>query len=132
MATSSVSLLAPPEPELPRNCTFDGGDWAILAQHWYPIALARDVGDKPLSTKLLDEPLVIYRAGAELVVARDICPHRGVPLSMGTQVEGGVTCAYHGLRFGAGGAATMSRPILIAIFPRVSTSNPIPMSSATA
>jgi len=103
MATSSVSVLTPPGPELPRGCTFDGSDWAILAQHWYPIALARDVGDKPLSTKLLDEPLVIYRAGSELVVARDICPHRGVPLSMGTQVEGGVSCAYHGLRFGAGG-----------------------------
>jgi len=38
------------------------------------------------------------------VVARDICPHRGVPLSMGSAVDGGgIACAYHGLRFGAAG-----------------------------
>ncbi len=52
---------------------------------------------------MLDEPLVIYRAGGDTVVARDICPHRGVPLSMGSQHEAGVVCAYHGLRFGADG-----------------------------
>jgi vanillate O-demethylase monooxygenase subunit len=91
------------DPELPRNCTFDSGDWAILARHWYPVALERDLGEGPLSAKLLDEALVIYRAGDDLVVARDICPHRGVPLSLGSGSAGGVVCAYHGLRFGAAG-----------------------------
>jgi vanillate O-demethylase monooxygenase subunit len=52
---------------------------------------------------LLDQPLVIYQAGNEIVVAADICPHRGVPLSMGTQDGETIRCAYHGLRFGAGG-----------------------------
>lgn len=88
---------------LPRGCTFEPEDWAILARHWYPVALEREIGDKPLGTKLLDQPLVIYRAGGEVVVAPDICPHRGVPLSMGAQSGEGVVCAYHGLRFGAGG-----------------------------
>jgi vanillate O-demethylase monooxygenase subunit len=88
---------------IPRGCTFDPADWEILARHWYPVALARDLGARPLSAKLLDEPLVIYRAGETVVVARDICPHRGVPLSMGSQTAGGVVCAYHGLRFGASG-----------------------------
>jgi vanillate O-demethylase monooxygenase subunit len=98
MATPPASA-----PALPRNCTFDAGDWAILARHWYPVALSREVGDKPVGTKLLDQPLVIYRAGEAIVVAPDICPHRGVPLSLGKQVEAGVVCAYHGLRYGAGG-----------------------------
>lgn len=52
---------------------------------------------------LLDEPLVIYRIDDDLVVARDVCPHRGVPLSMGKSDGQGVVCAYHGLRFGHGG-----------------------------
>lgn len=102
---NATSLAAPLsiDPNLPGGCTFEAEDWAILAQHWYPVAIARDIGAKPLAAKLLDEPLVIYRAGDQLVVGRDICPHRGVPLSLGTQTAEGVTCAYHGLRFGAEG-----------------------------
>jgi phenylpropionate dioxygenase-like ring-hydroxylating dioxygenase large terminal subunit len=88
---------------LPQNCTFAAEDWQILARHWYPIALVRELGSKPLATRLLDEPLVVYRAGDQTVVARDICPHRGVPLSRGTGSVKGVTCAYHGLQFGGGG-----------------------------
>jgi vanillate O-demethylase monooxygenase subunit len=103
MASAPDVLVDAADADLPRNCTFDGKDWSILARHWYPIALTRELGTKPISTKLLDEPLVIFRAGDSLVVARDICPHRGVPLSLGTHVEGGVACAYHGLRFGAEG-----------------------------
>lgn len=103
MATAPLLHPASDVPDLPRNCTFDPQDWAILARHWYPIALVRDIGAAPIATKLLDEPLVIYRAGENIVVARDICPHRGVPLSIGKAVEGGVACAYHGLRFGEGG-----------------------------
>ena len=95
-----------PNLAIPRNCTFAHDDWFILARHWYPIAFAREVGQRPVGTKLLDQPLVIYRADDELVVAPDICPHRGVPLSMGKQVPGGVECAYHGLRFGPGGQCT--------------------------
>jgi phenylpropionate dioxygenase-like ring-hydroxylating dioxygenase large terminal subunit len=90
-------------PALPRNCTFERADWAILAKHWYPIALSRELIDKPLAAKLLDETLVIYRAKGRIVVADDICPHRGLPLSMGSQTEGGVVCGYHGLRFGVDG-----------------------------
>ena len=88
---------------VPQGCTFDPDDWAILARHWYPVALSREVGSAPVAARLLDEPLVVYRAGGRIVVANDICPHRGVPLSLGAGDGNGVTCAYHGLRFGAGG-----------------------------
>ena len=37
------------------------------------------------------------------MVARDLCPHRGVPLTLGTHDDGGIICAYHGLRYGEGG-----------------------------
>jgi vanillate O-demethylase monooxygenase subunit len=89
--------------DLPLNCTFDPDDWSKLACHWYPVAISREVKDGPVAGKLLDQSLVIYRVGDEVVVANDLCPHRGVPLSMGTHDGTGVACAYHGLRFGAAG-----------------------------
>ena len=89
--------------QVPPRCTFDVADWKLMAQHWYPIALASEVSEQPIAAMLLDEPLVLYKAGGEVVVARDVCPHRGVPLSLGTNDGGGVRCRYHGLRFGAGG-----------------------------
>ena len=99
-----ATQLRPPVPDyVPRGSEFDPDDWAILAKHWYPVALVRELGEKPIGTKLLDEPIVIYRANGQIVVAGDICPHRGVPLILGTQTEAGVVCAYHGLRFGADG-----------------------------
>lgn len=94
-----------PPIDLPRNCTFDADDWQILARHWYAVALVRDVEEKGLvGARLLDEPLVVYKVDDEIVVANDICTHRGVPLTMGQNKDcRGVTCAYHGLRFGKDG-----------------------------
>jgi hypothetical protein len=62
---------------LPTTCSFEPSDWQILARHWYPVAHSADVGAEPHKAMLLDEPLVAYRVRGELVVARDICPHRG-------------------------------------------------------
>jgi len=90
----------------PAPCTFEAGDWQLLARHWYPIAQAGEVGPAPCASTLLDEPLVAYRVRSELVVARDLCPHRGVPLTLGTHDDDGIICAYHGLRYGAGGQCT--------------------------
>lgn len=101
MATAAV--IAPARAALPLGCTFDPEDWHVLARYWYPVALAREIADKPVGTKLLDQPLVIYRSGDEVVVATDVCPHRGVPLSLGAAHDDGVVCPYHGLRFGSGG-----------------------------
>ena len=90
-------------PDLPVHMTFEEHDWHLLAQYWYPIALARDITDQPTSSMLLDMPLVIYKMNDELVVAKDACPHRGVPLSLGKNDGQGVVCRYHGLRFGSEG-----------------------------
>ena len=104
--------------ELARSpkSSFEAADWLILAHCWFPIARSEDVGAAPYSAMLLDEPLVAYRVAGELVVARDVCPHRGVPLSLGSHDEHGVICRYHGLRYGSGGVcnrvpASPNRPI---------------------
>ena len=88
---------------LPLKCSFDPEDWHILARHWYPIALADEVGHAPHKAMLLDEPLVAYRVKGNLVVARDVCPHRGVPLTLGRHDGEGIVCRYHGLRYGIEG-----------------------------
>lgn len=67
------------------------------------MAIASQLADGPVGAVLLDQPLVVYRSGDEIVVADDLCPHRGVPLSMGAQDGDGIRCIYHGLRFGAAG-----------------------------
>ena len=88
---------------LPKNCTFTSEDWTRLAQYWYPIARVQDIVEKPLKAVLLDEQLVVYKAEEQIVVAKDVCPHRGVPLSLGKCEKQGVVCPYHGLRFGQDG-----------------------------
>ena len=92
---------------LPRNCTFAEQDWRALATCWYPVAFAHQVTAQPLAVKLLDERVVVYRlTGGTVVAARDLCVHRGVPLSLG-HVEGDeIVCKYHGLRYDAQGRCT--------------------------
>lgn len=97
------SILPVYNPDLPIHMSFSEQDWFLLSQYWYPIALARDISEQPIGTVLLDMPLVIYKINDALVVAKDACPHRGVPLSLGKNDGQGVVCRYHGLRFGEQG-----------------------------
>lgn len=99
----NTKTIATFNPDLPVHMTFSEHDWHLLAQHWYPIALARDISEQPTAAMLLDMPLVIYKMADQLVVAKDACPHRGVPLSLGHNDGNGIVCRYHGLRFGENG-----------------------------
>ncbi|THT99031.1 aromatic ring-hydroxylating dioxygenase subunit alpha [Lampropedia puyangensis] len=102
-ATASVVAIRKQHQALPPHCTFEAPDWLLLAQHWYPVALSQEITQAPTKATLLDEQLVLYRVHGEVVVARDVCPHRGVPLSMGSHDGQGLVCPYHGLRFGQQG-----------------------------
>src|ERR1700723_3723584 len=92
---------------LPRGCTFRESDWQALAPFWYPVAFSHEVTNKPYAARLLDERVVVYRiSDGSLVAAKDICFHRGVPLSMG-HVEGDeIICRYHGLHYNREGRCT--------------------------
>lgn len=79
---------------------------AELLPYWYPIARSEDVRDHPICASLLENDLVLYRAGQQIVVAADRCPHRGMRLSLGQHREGTLTCPYHGLGFGLEGRCT--------------------------
>ena len=97
--TMQTNTLTPP-----RDCSFTPGDWQVLAHCWFPVAIAKELEALPKAVRLLDERLVVYRAGARIVVARDLCIHRGVPLSIGWVEGEDIVCRYHGLRFGPDGA----------------------------
>ena len=71
----------------------------LLRNAWYIGAWADEIGgEQPLARRICDEPIVLFRDGAGRVGAlADRCCHRAAPLSMGTVVEEGIQCGYHGL-----------------------------------
>jgi len=75
---------------------------AFLRDLWYMPALANSLAPGQMRREmLLGEPVVLGRLkSGEVFALRDICPHRGVPLSAGRILaEGSVECPYHGWRF---------------------------------
>ncbi len=90
---------------LPRDCTFTQSDWTALAPFWYPVAFSHEVKQVPFAARLLDERLVIYRiADGTPVICRDLCLHRGAPLSMGAVCGDELVCKYHGFHYDQTGA----------------------------
>jgi phenylpropionate dioxygenase-like ring-hydroxylating dioxygenase large terminal subunit len=79
-----------------------------LRDMWYfgvPGALLRR--GRTLAKTLLGEPLLLGRAADGAVFAlRDVCPHRGIPLSDGSFDGHEIECCYHGWRFDPAGHCT--------------------------
>lgn len=76
----------------------------INANHWYAVAEAGEVGDKPLGTIVWHQPVCVFRdAGGLLHALEDRCPHRFVRISQGHVVGEGIECPYHGWRFAPDG-----------------------------
>lgn len=48
----NTKTIATFNPDLPIHMTFPEHDWHLLSQHWYPIALARDITEQPTATML--------------------------------------------------------------------------------
>jgi phenylpropionate dioxygenase-like ring-hydroxylating dioxygenase large terminal subunit len=82
----------------------------FLRDLWYMPALASSVARGAMRREmLLGEPIVLGRLKTgELFALRDICPHRGVPLSAGrVKSDGSVECPYHGWRFKRDGVCSL-------------------------
>ncbi|MDE1163013.1 MAG: aromatic ring-hydroxylating dioxygenase subunit alpha [Acidobacteriaceae bacterium] len=103
-ASSVVDAASRAASLLPRNCTFLESDWKVLATQWFPVAFSSEVTDKPHAARLLDERVVVYRITDGTVrAAKDICFHRGAPMSMGKVQGDEIVCGYHGLRYDTDG-----------------------------
>jgi len=75
-----------------------------LHHYWHPIIWSKEVTDKPVAAKLLDQPLVLWRSNGKVSAFYDLCIHRGSPLSLGWVDGDQIVCPYHGWRYATDGS----------------------------
>lgn len=77
----------------------------VLRNVWYVAGLGKDVPASGFKTALvMNEPILLFRdKGGAVHAMKDICPHRGIPLSYGRVVDDKVECPYHGWKFSGDG-----------------------------
>ena len=73
----------------------------LLRNCWYVAVSSKDLKPKKIiHKKILGEPILIGRKkNGQVFAMRDICPHRGIPLSYGSLDLDDITCRYHGWKF---------------------------------
>ncbi|HEX6484458.1 MAG TPA: aromatic ring-hydroxylating dioxygenase subunit alpha [Ktedonobacteraceae bacterium] len=69
----------------------------VLMNDWHVVAYAPYLQEgKPMAVRLLEEDLVLWRAGNKIHAWRDLCLHRGTRLSLGKVEDETLICPYHG------------------------------------
>jgi phenylpropionate dioxygenase-like ring-hydroxylating dioxygenase large terminal subunit len=78
-----------------------GPTTTLIYDDWYPAIRASEIRGKQMAKAiLLGIPLVLGRkSDGKYFAMRDLCPHRGIPLSYGWFDGEKVTCKYHGWGF---------------------------------
>lgn len=81
---------------------------SLLRNVWYFGTLSSSVKRLGMqAVEICGEPVVFFRDHTDEVAAiRNICPHRGIPLSYGRVVTDTVECPYHGWTFNKEGTCT--------------------------
>jgi len=74
---------------------------AFLKNCWYAAAWSQEVGaGQPMGRRILGVPMVFFRdSQGKPAALLDRCPHRLLPLSMGTVSGDRLACGYHGMEF---------------------------------
>lgn len=87
------------------NTTLQPSPNAPLLGFWYPALADSQIRPGKMKTQvLLGEPLVLCRnQHGQPFALRDICPHRGMPLSFGQFDGDQLECSYHGWQFDMNG-----------------------------
>ena len=82
---------------------------SFVRNAWYMAAWSQDLGHAPLGVTVLNDPLVVFRAGNGSVgVLYDVCPHRAVPLSLGRVAGDHIVCPYHGIELDTAGICRLN------------------------
>jgi len=76
----------------------------FFRRYWHPVSLSSDVGENPISLKILGEDLVLFRTTkGKLGLVHKHCPHRNASLVYGKCENQGIRCCYHGWLFAPDG-----------------------------
>jgi phenylpropionate dioxygenase-like ring-hydroxylating dioxygenase large terminal subunit len=80
----------------------------LLTNTWYMAMPGKLIKPGEMKAKkILSRPIVLGRSKTgEVFALRDICPHRGIPLSYGTFDGCEIQCCYHGWKFNTKGTCT--------------------------
>lgn len=79
-----------------------------IRDHWHPVRKSDEVGDDPVGVRVCGEELVLFRNDDGRIAAlEDVCPHRGMRLSLGRVDHGNIVCPYHGWAFDTSGQAVV-------------------------
>lgn len=76
----------------------------VLIRDWLAVAYARGITDRPVKVTLLGEAVVLFRTSEGIKAFKDLCIHRGAPLSYGKMAGDCIVCPYHGWQFDKDGA----------------------------
>ena len=79
----------------------------LLRKYWVPVVASQEVKepDGPqVRVQIMSEKLIVFRDTEGVVgVVSEFCSHRGVSLYFARNEEGGLRCAYHGVKFNRNG-----------------------------
>ncbi|GGA15733.1 (2Fe-2S)-binding protein [Paenibacillus marchantiophytorum] len=77
-----------------------------LRKEWHPVLLSSALREDPVPVVILGEKVAVFRTSQGVHAFKDLCIHRGVPLSLGKVKEDELVCAYHGWSYNGCGACT--------------------------
>ena len=76
---------------------YEAASLGLPGPYWYPVIWSCQLGSRPTPLTLLGHRVVFIRDRGRVYALHDRCPHRGVPLSLGSQeFPGTISCPYHG------------------------------------
>ena len=83
-----------------------------LERRWFPVCRGEEAAPRHIvHTALLGQELAVWRADDGLVNAwENRCPHRGIRLSVGTNLGDRLKCRYHGWSYESGSGQCVDRP----------------------
>ena len=102
----------PEVPEVREVSDVSEGSDVSLERRWFPVCRGEEAFLRHIvHTALLGQELAVWRADDGTVNAWvNRCPHRGVRLSVGTNLGDRLKCRYHGWSYESGSGQCVDRP----------------------
>ncbi|NMN05973.1 MULTISPECIES: aromatic ring-hydroxylating dioxygenase subunit alpha [unclassified Novosphingobium] len=75
-----------------------GAPWPV--NQWYVAGFSSEISETPMARFYLGRRVVVFRDDqGEVHALAGLCPHRMMPMELGTLKDGKIVCGYHGLAF---------------------------------